>query len=130
MNRKGFTIVEIMIAVVILCVGLLGLASAGATVTRMLAKGKGNSLTADFTQKTLDSLRSLNWCSGSPTTTGSNTLKVGNQTLATSAIHVTGVNGGTSGYTILDSVTYYSWKANRKFTTTTFVVETGVSCRF
>src|SRR5215472_2078827 len=70
MNRRGFTIVEIMIAVVILCVGLLGLASAGATVTRMLAKGKGNSLVADYTQKTLDSLRSLNWCSASPTKTG------------------------------------------------------------
>ncbi|HKR57080.1 MAG TPA: prepilin-type N-terminal cleavage/methylation domain-containing protein, partial [Gemmatimonadales bacterium] len=80
MNRHGFTIVEIMIAVVILCVGLLGLASAGATVTRMLAKGKGNSLVADFTQKTLDSVRSLDWCNTSPTTTATTTLKVGNQT--------------------------------------------------
>ena len=127
MNRHGFTIVEIMIAVVILCVGLLGLASAGATVTRMLAKGKGNSLAADFTQKTLDSLRSLNWCTGTPTATGSNTLKVGGQTLATSAIHVTKL--GADGWTILDSVTYYSWKANKRFQTSTFVVESGLSCR-
>ena len=128
MNRNGFTIVEIMIAVVILCVGLLGLASAGATVTRMLARGKGNSLTADFTQKTLDSLRSLNWCTGTPTTTGSNSLKVGNQTLAPSAIHVS--KFGSDGWTILDSVTYYSWKTNKRFQATTFAVETGVSCRF
>ena len=129
MNRRGFTIVEIMIAVVILCVGLLGLASAGATVTRMLAKGKGNSLVADFTQKTLDSVRSLNWCSGTPTTTGSNTLKVGSQTLATSKISVRGVAAGVNGYVVLDSVTYYSWKANKRFQATTFVAETGVSCR-
>lgn len=129
MNRRGFTIVEIMIAVVILCVGLLGLASAGATVTRMLAKGKGNSLVADFTQKTLDSVRSLAWCTGSPTTTGTNTLKVGTQTLATSSIRVRGLANGTQGYMILDSVTYYSWKANKRFQTTTFVAETGVSCR-
>ncbi|HYK10167.1 MAG TPA: prepilin-type N-terminal cleavage/methylation domain-containing protein [Gemmatimonadales bacterium] len=128
MNRRGFTIVEIMIAVVILCVGLLGLASAGATVTRMLAKGKGNSLVADYTQKTLDSLRSLNWCSASPTKTGTTTLKVGNQTLATSAINVAQV--GTDGWTILDSVTYYSWKANKRFQSTIYVAETGVSCRF
>jgi prepilin-type N-terminal cleavage/methylation domain-containing protein len=128
MNRKGFTIVEIMIAVVILCVGLLGLASAGATVTRMLAKGRGNSLTANFTQKTLDSLRSLDWCNSSPTKTGTNTLKVGNQTLATSKITV--AKFGTDGWTILDSVTYYSWKANKRFQTTTVAVETGVSCRF
>jgi prepilin-type N-terminal cleavage/methylation domain-containing protein len=127
MNRRGFTIVEIMIAVVILCVGLLGLASAGATVTRMLAKGKGNTLTADFTQKTLDSLRSLNWCTGTPTTTGSNTLYVGGQTLATSTIHVTKL--GSDGWTILDSVTYYSWKANKRFRANTYVVETGLSCR-
>ena len=128
MNRRGFTIVEIMIAVVILCVGLLGLASAGATVTRMLAKGKGNSLVADFTQKTLDSVRSLAWCTSTPTTSGTNTLKVGNQTLATGKINV--AKYGTDGWTVLDSVTYYSWKANKRFQTTTFVVETGVSCRY
>ena len=127
MNRRGFTIVEIMIAVVILCVGLLGLASAGATVTRMLARGKGNSLTANFTQKTLDSLRSLNWCKGTPTKTGTNSLKVGNQTLATSTINVS--QFGSDGWTILDSVTYYSWKSNKRFRATTFVVETGLSCR-
>jgi len=128
MNRHGFTIVEIMIAVVILCVGLLGLASAGATVTRMLAKGKGNSLVADYTQRTLDSVRSLNWCSGSPTTTGTSTLKVGSQTLATGKINV--AKFGSDGWTIVDSVTYYSWKANKRFQTSTFAVETGVSCRF
>jgi prepilin-type N-terminal cleavage/methylation domain-containing protein len=130
MNRRGFTIVEIMIAVMILCVGLLGLASAGATVTRMLAKGKGNSLVADYTQRTLDSVRSLDWCNTTPTTTASTTLKVGGQTLATSKINVRGVAAGTSGYVVLDSVTYYSWKANKRFQTSTFVVETGVSCRF
>jgi prepilin-type N-terminal cleavage/methylation domain-containing protein len=128
MNRKGFTIVEIMIAVVILCVGLLGLASAGATVTRMLARGNGSSLTANFTQKTLDSLRSLNWCSGTPTQTGSNSLKVGNQTLATSTIHVNAL--GSTGWTIVDTVTYYSWKASKRFRSSTYVVESGVSCRF
>ncbi|HKV72238.1 MAG TPA: prepilin-type N-terminal cleavage/methylation domain-containing protein [Gemmatimonadales bacterium] len=127
MNRHGFTIVEIMIAVVILCVGLLGLASAGATVTRMLAKGKGNSLVANFTQKTLDSLRSLNWCAGTPSQTGTNSLKVGNQTLATSAIHVS--KFGADAWTVLDSVTYYSWKANKRFRATVFVAETGLSCR-
>lgn len=128
MNRRGFTIVEIMIAIVILCVGLLGLASAGATVSRMLAKGKGSSLVADFTQKTLDSVRSLDWCNSSPTKTGSNTLKVGGQTLATGTIKV--AKFGSDGWTILDSVAYYSWKANKRFQSTTFVAETGVSCRF
>lgn len=128
MNRKGFTLVEIMIAVVILTVGLLGLASAGATVSRMLAKGKGNSLMADFSQKTMDSVRALAWCTGSPTKTGSNTLKVGGQTLATSAINVS--KFGTDGWTIMDSVTYYSWKANKRFQSTVVVFETGVSCRY
>lgn len=128
MNRRGFTIVEIMIAVVILCVGLLGLASAGATVTRMLAKGKGNSLVADFAQRSLDSVRSLAWCTSSPTTSGTNTLKVGNQTLATGKISV--AKFGTDGWTVLDSISYYSWKANKRFQTTTYVVETGVTCRY
>ena len=128
MNRKGFTIVEIMIAVMILCVGLLGLASAGATVTRMLARGQGTSLTSNFMQRTLDSLRSINWCTGSPTKTGTNTLKRGGQTLATNNFTVSAF--GTDGWTIVDTATYYTWKTNNRFQTRTVVAETGVSCRF
>ena len=38
-SQRGFTIVEIIIAIVVLTVGLLGLVSTAALVTRMIARG-------------------------------------------------------------------------------------------
>lgn len=42
-GERGFTIIEVLIAVMVLTVGLLGLVSSGALVTRMI--GEGNRLT-------------------------------------------------------------------------------------
>ena len=39
-NRDGFTIIEVIIAVLLLSVGLLGLASTAGTVTRMIGQGQ------------------------------------------------------------------------------------------
>lgn len=39
-GERGFTITEVLIAIIILSVGLLGLASSAALVTRMIAQGQ------------------------------------------------------------------------------------------
>jgi type IV pilus modification protein PilV len=40
MNDKGFTVIEVIVAIIILSVGILGLASSAATVTRMIGQGQ------------------------------------------------------------------------------------------
>ena len=40
MNDKGFTVIEVIVAIIILPVGILGLASSAATVTRMIGQGQ------------------------------------------------------------------------------------------
>lgn len=50
MNRRGFSLVEVMIAVVILTVGILALAGTSARVVRMISQGGrlgGSSLVAE-----------------------------------------------------------------------------------
>lgn len=54
---RGFTLVELMVAVVVLGVGLLGLLSTTATVTRMIARGRRAALAATFAEQRLERLR-------------------------------------------------------------------------
>ena len=56
-NRGGFTIVEIIIAILVLTVGLLGLATTAALVTRMIARGQRSAAAAGFAQRRLERLR-------------------------------------------------------------------------
>lgn len=58
-QRRGFTLVEMMVAVVILSVGLLGLASTSAVVTRQVAGGASQSLAANAVQSRLEWMRSI-----------------------------------------------------------------------
>lgn len=41
MNRRGFSLVEVMIAIVILATGVLALAASSAAVTRLITQGGG-----------------------------------------------------------------------------------------
>ena len=45
-REAGFTIIEVMIAVVILTVGLLGLTATSALVTRMLGRGQRSEISS------------------------------------------------------------------------------------
>ena len=40
MNKQGFTIIEVMVAILILTVGLLAMASTAAAVTGMISRSK------------------------------------------------------------------------------------------
>jgi prepilin-type N-terminal cleavage/methylation domain-containing protein len=55
-NQRGFTIVEIIIAILVLTVGLLGLVTTAALVTRMIGRGQRASAAAGFAARRLERL--------------------------------------------------------------------------
>ena len=56
-NEQGFTVTEVVIAVIVLSVGLLALASTGALTTRMIGRGQRSALAATFATQRLERLR-------------------------------------------------------------------------
>jgi prepilin-type N-terminal cleavage/methylation domain-containing protein len=58
-SRRGFTLVEVMVSVLILTVGLLGLMSTSAAVTRLVAKGGRQALVASVARTRFEGLRSV-----------------------------------------------------------------------
>ena len=56
-NRSGFTLIEVMVAIVILSVGVLGLISTSALVTRMIGRGNITTKATQQAQTRLEILR-------------------------------------------------------------------------
>lgn len=56
-QERGFTIVEVLMAIVVLTVGLLGLASTAGFVTRMTGQGNRYTLAATLASRRLELLR-------------------------------------------------------------------------
>lgn len=57
-HERGFTIVEVLVAVLILTVGLLGLASSAAMVTRMIGQGGSYTEAATLATQQIEILQS------------------------------------------------------------------------
>ncbi|MBI1967765.1 MAG: prepilin-type N-terminal cleavage/methylation domain-containing protein, partial [Gemmatimonadetes bacterium] len=53
-NERGFTIIEIIIAIIVLTVGLLGLVSTAALVTRMIGRGQRSTEAAIFAAQRME----------------------------------------------------------------------------
>ena len=70
--RAGFTLVELMVAMMILAVGVLGLAATAGSVTRNMAGGKRNTIAANVAASRLERLRSAR-CS--TLTSGADTIR-------------------------------------------------------
>jgi len=56
-NQRGFTIIEVIIAIVVLAVGLLGLVTTAALVTRMIGRGQRSAVAATFATQQMEQLR-------------------------------------------------------------------------
>jgi prepilin-type N-terminal cleavage/methylation domain-containing protein len=79
-NEKGFSLVEVLVAVTVLGVGIVALVGASALTTRMIGRGKSNTRVAQVATSRLEWLRlqaystspnctSGNFASGGPVTT-------------------------------------------------------------
>ncbi len=76
MGRGGFTLIEMMIAMVILSIGLLGLASTMALSTRMIGRGQRATVATAFSAQRLERSR-MAACIASQRLSGSETLARG-----------------------------------------------------
>jgi prepilin-type N-terminal cleavage/methylation domain-containing protein len=56
-REQGFTLVEVIIAILVLTVGLLGLVTSAALVTRMIGRGQRSAVSAQYAQRRLEMLR-------------------------------------------------------------------------
>jgi prepilin-type N-terminal cleavage/methylation domain-containing protein len=77
LNRKGFTIIEVMISILILTVGLLAMASTAGLVTRMIGQSKRFEAAAELAAERIELIVADPTCpligSGSATS-GANTV--------------------------------------------------------
>ena len=56
-QERGFTIVEVIVAMLVLTVGLLGLVTSAALVTRMIGRGQRSAVAAAYAGRRLEMLR-------------------------------------------------------------------------
>ena len=113
-NNKGFTIVEILIAIIVLTVGILALVTSAALVTRMIARGQRSADASAFMARRVERLRAM--ASGQLTGAcalplpGADTLYRGSNWVAFNTWTVTLVPGQLQNYRIKVVSTYKTVK--------------------
>jgi len=120
-NARGFTLVEIIIAIVVLTVGLLGLVSTAALVTRMIARGQRSAVASTFAAQRLELLRPAA-CIAAQRVNGTDSLQRGSTWVAIN--NWTWIDEGNQYYRAR-IVTTYKTVQNRVRTDT---LELGVPC--
>ena len=120
-NRRGFTIIEILIAIVVLTVGVLGMATTAALVTRMIARGQRSASASAFAARRVERMR-IAACIDVQRTNGQDTLYRGSQWVAINRWTFTDL--GNLNYRLKNVSTYRTVK-NRVRSDST---ETTISC--
>ena len=121
-DERGFTIVEILIAVIVLTIGLLGLVATAALVTRMIARGQRSAMAAMFATQRMERMRPAA-CIDAQRVAGSDTLFRGSTWVAIN--NWSFVDEGKQYYRML-VVTISKVQANQLRVDT---LEAGIPCR-
>ena len=111
--RAGFTIVELLVALMIFAVGMLGLAATAGSVTKMMGGAKRQVLAATIAQSRLERLRSspcTSIVSGADTTRG--------------IVNKWTVSAVVRGMNVIDSVTFPTSRTDKR----TRVYFTTIGC--
>jgi len=121
-NQGGFTIIEILIAVVVLMVGVLGLVMTAALVTRMMGRANRAQLAANYASQRMEKMRTAA-CIAGQRNPGVDTLYRGSAMIAYN----------TWSYTDMPSGSYRLQVITRRETTNNKLradtLEQGVPCR-
>lgn len=120
-GRDGFTLIEMMIAMVILSIGLLGLASTMALATRMIGRGQRSTVASTFATQRMERSR-MAACIPAQRSGGTETLNRGGTWVAINNWAFT--DAGNSTYRVRVVTTSKTIK-NRVRTDT---LETAVTC--
>jgi prepilin-type N-terminal cleavage/methylation domain-containing protein len=120
-SRRGFTVVEVIIAMMIMTVAVLALASTSGVVSKMLMRGHSAEMAAGFAARRMDQLR-LTACNSQAA--GADTLfRGGSSWAAINSWNFT--DGGNSTWRIRMATSYRSGS-----TIGSDVTEASVSCVF
>ncbi len=103
-KQSGFTLMEVMVAIVILSVGLLAMASATANVTRMIGHGKWATVASQVAMQRLENVRRVAY-STSPACTSS-ALIGGSATVGSGVSETWSITGSGNTRQVLVTVTY------------------------
>jgi prepilin-type N-terminal cleavage/methylation domain-containing protein len=123
MNReRGFTLIEVMVALVIMTVGVLGLLTTTALVTRMIARGQRSSVAASFATQRIEQLRDAG-CVPANRTAGSEMLMRGTTVIARNDWRWTAI--GDSTHRVFLNVTYTTRQGHQR----TDSMQTAISCQ-
>jgi type IV pilus assembly protein PilV len=69
-RERGFTIIEVMLAVVLLTIGVMALVGSSALVTRMIGKGKESTIAVQVATARFEKLRTIAASTASPCSAG------------------------------------------------------------
>lgn len=117
-SRQGFTLIEVLVAVTVLGVGILGLVGSSALVTRMIGRGRHTTMAVQIAQERLDRLRQVALSTATPCTA----LNNGTQGATTDGLTESWTVGGAGDLrTLAASVTYNAARGARTVTLNTII---------
>lgn len=123
-DRGGFTLIEVMIAVIVLAIGVIALLGSSAMVTRMLGQGRHATQAVEVATRRLENLRRAAYATATPCTDAAFVGGTATGTGYTETWTITTPAGFPELRVVTDSVVYRTTRGNARLG-----LETRVLCR-